>query len=251
MIAVVRILSVDLETTGLKVDKDRIVQYSAILFDDAFAEQGRWGGLVNPGIPIPAEATEVHGFRDADVATAPPFVSLAPMLRELVTPDTILAGFNAHRYDVPLLHYEFLRSGLKGIPVTQPVIDTYRIEQEVNRHSLEDTYHRYHGTPIAGAHNAEVDNLAHIAILRRQRDVHGHRLPKTLPELAITGSENAMDWGGYFVKDADGKVRFGFGKHEGDLAASHLDYLDWMVRSDFPADVKAIARQLMLPALRR
>lgn len=249
MNAITELLSIDLETTGLRIDSDRIVQYSFILLDEELREMQRWEGLVNPGLQIPKEATAIHGIDDAAVREKPFFASHAPQLRELIKPATILAGYNARRFDVPLLHYEFLRSGLKGISVGQKVIDTLRIEQRVNSHRLEAAYFRYTGRRLDQAHGAPADNSAHVEVLRRQRILHREILPATLDELAFPEEDENLDWGGYFVRDRDGVVRFGFGKNRGKPAASDPDYLQWMLSSNFGDDVKQVIRSQLRAAM--
>lgn len=235
----------DLETTGTDPGTDRIVEISLLRI-----EPGGDGTLktrrLNPGRPIPAEATAVHGIGDADVADAPEFRQVARSLLELLA-GADLAGFNVARFDVPLLDREFRDVGLDLDLGARQVIDAMTIFHRMEPRDLSAAARFYLGRDHTGAHAAEADVVMTAEILDAQLERYGE-LPRKVDELAEwirPRRPGAVDRDGKFVWQ-DGEVVVGFGKHQGKPLAAMVeearDYLEWVLKSDFPEDAKGLVR---------
>lgn len=242
------IILFDLETTGLDQQKDRIVEY-------AFASpDGSWQmtGLVDPGIPIPKEATEVHGISDEDVADAPRFEEVAEEIAETIE-GAVLAGFNSRQFDVPFLAIALHRAGLqseaKGV-LEAPEIDLYRVWKALEPRSLEGAIRRFapfEENAYSGLHRAEFD----VAVLP---DVF-QGMVKTFGEqdsdrwLELSAPKHEVDRDGRFRRLEDGTVVFDFGKHKGREVtaetAGRRGYLEWMLGGDFGPEVKMLVRRVL------
>lgn len=246
-----KLVAFDLETTGLETANARIVEFCFVTLGPQLEEQERFESLVNPGIPIPPETAEIHGITDQAVADRPRFEQFAPRIQDLVH-DAVLIAHNA-RFDVAVLHNELTRAGQAGLAVTHPTIDTKVVETIVNSHALEATYRRYRGQPLEGAHRAATDVLATVAVLRAQRTVHADVLPQRLDDLQ---TDRLLRWAGKsgktfldherkFYSEEDGVVRFNFGKHRGEPATRHPDYLRWMLSKDFKPDTTRLINDIL------
>jgi len=234
---------VDLESTGVDPAADRVVEVALLkLFPGG--EQESYHQRVNPGIPIPAAATAVHQIRDADVAAAPPFASIASELfRTLDGCD--LAGFGITSFDLPLLTAEFMRVGRPFPVASRRVIDVLVLYRKLHPRTLAAAVREYLGLEHAGAHSAVADARAAVEVLDRQIERHG--LPTTPAALHATLVE--VDVAGKFRRDADGTPLFAFGKHAGkslaEVAASDRAYLDWMLARPFLDDVHDLIRRAL------
>ncbi len=246
-----KILAFDLETTGLDTGKDRIIEFCFVSMDENLEITGRFQSLVNPGMPIPPESTEIHGITDDDVAQVPPFEAHAERIQNLVE-QAILVAHNG-TFDMAVLNAELLRAKAKGISPSHPLIDTLLIERYVNSHKLESAYQRYEGAPFDGAHRAEADTLATVAVLRGQRRTFPDKLP---PEVSLMTTDEIQRLAGHerkefldhdrrFYRDTEGVVRFNFGQHRGDEVASRRGYLEWMVRREFSEDTIRVVKKLL------
>ena len=199
---------------------------------------------VNPGVPIPPEATAVHGITDDDVADCPAFRAVAPGLARFLD-DCDLAGFNVLGYDLRLLVNEYNRAGLVFPVAGRKVIDACRIYHQRERRDLSAALRFYCDRDHEGAHGAAADVLATVAILDAQVARY-EDLPRTVDGLhGACNDPNAIDMSGMFGKDEDGVVVFIKGKYKGrslfDIAQTKPDYIQWMQREDFYDDTKAIA----------
>lgn len=253
-----KLLAFDLETTGLEAEKDRIVEFCFLSVDKELNVTGRFASLVNPGIPIPPESTEVTGISDEDVARYPLFRTFAARIQSLVD-GSVLVAHNGS-FDLGFLNAELRRAGLPGVKASHPLVDTLAIERKLNSNKLEDCYKRYNnGMGFEDAHRAEADVRATIAILQGQLNRLSLAAPEeralvpidSLDELQTTvrnliGEEDKkyLDHARKFYEDASGVAYFNFGKHRGEPVASHTDYLEWMNLQDFPHDTKHAAMQL-------
>jgi DNA polymerase III subunit epsilon len=246
-----KILAFDLETTGLDTGKDRIIEFCFISLDESLEITGRYQSLVNPGCPIPPESTEIHGITDADVSDAAPFSTHAQRIQGLVN-KSILVAHNGS-FDMAVLNAELIRAKFQGISPSHPLIDTLLIERYVNSHKLESAYERYHGEPFQGAHRAEADTIATVAVLRGQRRTFPQKLPGDVSLLVsdeikkLAGHEikEYLDHDRRFYKDSDGKIRFNFGQHRDDDVMDRRGYLDWMVRREFSDDTLRVVKKLL------
>jgi len=254
-----RLVAFDLETTGLDGEKARIVEFCFIELDQDLRELGRWSELVNPGMTIPADTVKVHGITDEMVKARPAFAAFGSRIQALVQ-DAVLVAHN-HKFDLEILSRELVRAGQSGLKPNHPCIDTHQVESFVNSHSLAATYERYIGKPFDGAHRSEADTLACVEVLRQQRIHQAAKLPADLEGLLVMNMErrrnpekaerNWLDHGRRFYADSAGIVHYNFGPHKGHPIFESVEtksFLDWMLRRDFPEDVKALVRTWMAAA---
>lgn len=253
------IIFFDLETTGVDLANDRIVQFAALKVTsksyndgESFLKEGRFNTeelkfYVNPGRPIPAESTAIHGITDEMVKDCPMFNVQAPKVKAFFE-GCDLSGFNIKRFDIPLLAEEFGRAGfnfsLDGVNVIDPFI-LYKI---LNPQSLSAAFKKYTGAELEGAHDAMNDVYASFKVLQGMIDEE--HVPSTTEELLkfqMGGQEfdPTCDFAGKFVKDKDGNVLLTFGKHRGEKATDHLDFLFWMLNKDFTRDTILWAQDII------
>ncbi len=234
----------DLETTGVNTVKDRIVQI-ALLKIMPNGEQEQKKTLVNPQMDIPAEATEVHGITNEMVVGAPLFSQIAKSLAEQLHGCDI-AGYNSDNFDVPLLIEEFSRAGIEYPQAGEQIsfVDVLKLERKVNSHKLEETYKRYTGKELDGAHDALNDVIATAEILFAQLEKIGEQLsPAQIDELC-QGDKKRHDYAGKLY-EVEGVVYWSFGKHKDTPVKDEPQYADWVLRSDFPADTKNKIRKIL------
>jgi DNA polymerase III subunit epsilon len=237
----------DLETTGINVRTDRVVEIGVLkLRPDGSSAQ--YTQRFNPEVPIPAEASAVHGIFDADVAGAPRFADEADKLRAGLD-GCDLCGFNINRFDLPLLYNEFRRAGRSFDLEGRAVIDPLEIFRAYQRRDLSAAVRHYLGREHTHGHSASADVLATAAVLDAMLARHAD-LPREPADLhARFGKPNAVDSAGFFARVQD-EIRFVKGKHRGQplarVALTSPDYLEWMLRQDFFDDTKAIVRRALL-----
>jgi len=237
----------DLETTGLDVEQDRIVEIATVtLHPDG--SRASWARRVNPGRAIPAGATAVHGIRDVDVRDAPPFARLAPeLLARLAGAD--LSGFNVLGFDLPFLAREFGRAGHAFPADGTRVVDALAVYRLRERRDLTAAVAFYCGREHAGAHGALADSEAAADVLLAQV-LRYPDLPADVAALQdACRPSGALDFQGKFVW-REGEAVFTFGKHANkplrQVAARDASYLEWMISSgSFLPDAKAIARDAL------
>lgn len=225
----------DLETTGLSVQNDRIIELAVIRVSpqgDVLERVRRF----NPGIPIPPEASEVHGIRDEDVAGEKPFGARARALLKLLDPCD-LAGFNLRRFDLPLLLAEFRRCGMDFPYAGRRLIDVQAIFHREERRDLSAAARFYLGREHPEAHSALGDIRTTAAVLAAQMERYGH-LPRDLDGLHGYCDDYApfeTELERWFARTEEGHV-FRRGKHRGralsDVARTEPDYLRWMLGTE-------------------
>ena len=222
----------DLETTGTDTAGDRIVDI-ALLRRDPAGMEGVFSSLVDPGVPIPSEASEVHHITDDMVRGQPTFKELAPKLLAFIG-DADLGGFNVAKFDVPMLIAEFKRAGFDFSAKDRRVLDAFVIFQRKEPRNLAAAYKFYCGKEIQGAHRAEADARASFEVFAAQLERY-EDLPKDFQ--ALSDMINARD--PRYV-DAErkflwrnGQAAFAFGKHRGlsleEVARKDPGYLDWLM----------------------
>ena len=241
----------DLETTGVDVEKDRIVQIAVLRLEPGpdpsipLRFEDVW--LVNPGMPIPAVATAIHGIEDDTVTDMPHFCDVAEGIKAVFWRADV-CGHNALRFDVPLLENEMKRAEIQ-FEIEGDVIDTLRIFQARFRHTLECAHRLYAGSWFSGAHDAGNDVDALEAVLLGMLEEHPD-LPREPGELARTPpSPDYVDMDGKFVWVGD-EVVFAFGeKTRGrtlrSVAKDDRGFLEWMLSKDFPEDTLRVARRAL------
>jgi DNA polymerase-3 subunit epsilon len=242
------LIVLDLETTGTDPATDRIVEISVLRISPDGGRESRTR-RINPGRPIPPEATAVHGIRDEDVLDEPTFRKVARGLLEFIG-DADLAGFNAQRFDIPLLAREFRDCGLDLDLGRRSVVDVMTIFHRMEPRDLSAAVRFYLGREHAGAHGAEADVLATAEVLDAQLARYPD-LPRGVEDLdrwCNPAPDNAVDRSGKFVWRG-GDVVFAFGKNQGrtlkEVARSDRGYLQWIAGADFPEDARTIVREAM------
>jgi DNA polymerase III subunit epsilon len=240
----------DLETTGLRIGKDRIVELAVIRLaptGDVTEKVRRF----NPGIPIPPEATAVHGITDEDVAHEPPFAARARSLKKLLDPCD-LAGFNLRSFDVPMLLSEFQRAGIPFDVESRRIIDVQLIFHREEPRDLSAAARFYLGRELEDAHSALADIRATAEVLSAQVERYPH-LPRDMDGLneycdEVRPFETEVDR--WFAATEDRGRVFRRGKHRdrplADVAASEPDYLRWMLGTDdMDEGVKEVVRDAL------
>ena len=240
----------DLETTGLDTRRDRIVELALIRFmpDGEEIERTR---RFNPEMPIPPEATAIHGITDADVATEEPFRRRARSLHGHYIADADLAGFNVRRFDVPMLVAEFERCGIELDPKARRVIDVGTIFHAKEPRDLTAAVRFYLDRDHEDAHTALSDITVASEVLVAQLDRY-RDLPRDLDGLHALCDDHApvrTELERWFQGEGADRV-FRRGKHRGerlpDVALTAPDYLEWMLGAeDMPLAVLAVVRRAL------
>lgn len=238
----------DLESTGKYPERDRIVEIAITkVYPDG--RESHFTALVNPTIPIPAEASAIHGITDDQVREMPTFKQLAPTIaRGFEGCD--LAGYNIRRFDVPLLLAEFRRTPTKFSADGRRLIDPCAVFHKREPRDLSAALQFFCGRAANGAHRTDADVEASIDVLLGQLERYGD-LPTSVDELhAYCKDVSWIDDAGRLVW-ISGVACIGFGKHAGrpleSLAAEKdgRDYLRWILSSDFPTDTKALVQRAL------
>lgn len=240
----------DLETTGTRIGKDRIVQIGIVrLMPDGTRSQ--YQTLVNPGIPIPAEATAVHGISDIDVAMAPTLDAVArEVLDELAGCD--LSGFNVLRFDIPFLTEELHRVGHAWNTSTLRVVDVQRIYHKMEPRDLSAALKFYCGKEHDGAHDALADVQATADVLLAQIERYPEKLQGDIAFLGeLSGDrQRSPDAAGKLRFDDRGQVCLGFGKYQGwsleNIGRNDPGYLQWlMTKAELPGSTLAVMKEAL------
>ena len=240
------IIFFDLETTGVNIATDRIVEISILkVFPNGNKESKTW--LVNPEIEIPAEAAAIHGITNEKVVTEPTFKELAATVNELIA-DCDLAGFNSNRFDIPLLAEELMRAGIDFDMKNRKAIDVQVIFHKKEQRTLSAGYQFYCGKNLEDAHSAEADTNATYEILLAQLDKYTD-IENTVDALSefSTHGERA-DFAGFILFNDDKKEIFSFGKYKGrtveEVLIENPGYHAWMQNADFPLYTKEVLREI-------
>ncbi len=224
------VVAIDLESTGTDPVLDRIIELGVTVMTPDGA-RARWCQRFNPGIPIPVEATEVHGITNVDVATMPAFKDFAGRIhRSLEGRDLI--GYNLRRMDLPMLDEEFRRCGLKLNLDGVRVIDAFGIFSKKAPRKLEDAVRRFCGREHEGSHGAAADAEATLDVLLGQLAEFDDLAAMTIDQLADysqTSEVRYADLAGKLYYDQDGEIRYAFGKHKDCLVKEQRGYAHWMI----------------------
>ena len=231
----------DLETTGLQIAKDRIVEISILkIFPNGNKESKTW--LVNPTIPIPKEATEIHGISNDKVKNEPTFKELASEILTLIQ-NCDLAGYNSNKFDTPLLTEEFLRSGIDFDMKKKKAIDVQNIFHKLEKRTLSAAYKFYCGKELHNAHSAKEDTQATFEILLAQLNKYKELKNDVnfLSEFSTKGNKIA-DIAGFIQFNEEGEEILSFGKYRNVTLKQIWDenpgYFSWINQADFPLLVK-------------
>lgn len=242
------IIFFDLETTGTNILRDRIVEISYIKVMPSGNETERTL-RINPGMPIPAEATAIHHITDDDVKNAPPFKQVAQELANVFLGCDI-AGFNSNRFDVPMLMEEFLRAGVNIDLSRRKFVDVQTIFHKMEQRTLITAYKFYCGKDLTEAHSANADTRATYEVLKAQLD-HYPSLKNDIAFLSDFSSQNKnVDLMGRIIYNEAGKEVFNFGKYKGQLVEDvfrrDIGYYSWMMQGEFPANTKQVITNIKL-----
>lgn len=230
---------IDLETTGVNPGTDRIVEIAIvkILPDGSKSVKCK---RINPGIPIPKGASDIHGITDEMVKDEPTFKQVAQELKQMLD-GCDFAGYNSNRFDIPLLMEEFLRAEVDFDMKNRKLLDVQNIFHKMEPRTLSAAYKFYCSKTLDGAHSAEVDATATYEILEAQIK-HYTDLGNNIDSiLKVIGEDQVVDFARRFVME-NGTEVFNFGKFKGrpvsDVLKAEPQYYDWMMKGDFPQHTK-------------
>ncbi|SIN64944.1 3'-5' exonuclease [Chitinophaga niabensis] len=231
---------IDLETTGTNVATDRIIEIAVIkvMPDKSVLNKTK---RINPGIPIPAATTAIHGITDEDVKDAPYFKQVANEYKQFLE-NCDIAGYNSNRFDVPLLVEEFLRLDLNFDIKSRRFVDVQKIFHLMEKRTLSAAYKFYCDKDLENAHSAEADAIATYEILEAQLARYEQQLKPEVEALAtFTKEDDYVDFARRMTIQ-NGVELFNFGKYKGrpvrDVLKIEPQYYDWMMKADFPLNTK-------------
>ncbi len=251
----------DIETTGLNVVKDRIIQIAIIKYYASGKEPTELEMLINPGIPISEEAMAVHGITPKMLANKPLFSQVAKQLYDFFEGADI-AGYNSNRFDVPLLMEEFARAGYNFTLENRNLIDAQTIFFKMEPRTLNAAYRLYTGKKLENAHDALADVRATVEVLKGQIEKYeGQEYIDGNGEVKENPIKNDMKALGDFTYDKtkldvtnrlkygpNGEVVFNFGKYIGrpvaEVFKQEQNYYNWMMQKDFSIQVKRIIKEI-------
>jgi len=241
----------DLETTGIDVAKDRVVEISILkVFPNGNKESKTW--LVNPEMPIPPESSAIHGITDDKIKDEPTFKALSKTIYTMIK-DSDLAGFNSDRFDIPVLAEEMLRSDIDFDMGSRVSVDVQTIFHKMEQRTLSAAYKFYCGKSLEDAHSAAADTNATYEVLKSQLD----RYPELENDMKVladfTTRRVTADFAGFIAFDEEGAEVFAFGKHKGkkveDVLEQEPGYFGWILNADFPRYTKKVLTAIKLRKL--
>ena len=230
---------IDLETTGINISTDRIVEIAIVkISPDGTRVVKR--KLINPEMPIPVGSTEIHGITDEMVKDAPSFKQAANELKQFID-NCDMGGYNSNRFDIPMLIEEFLRVGMEFSIDGRKLVDVQRVFHMMEQRTLSAAYKFYCQKTLDGAHSAEVDATATWEVLEAQVERYP-QIGNTVESIVkFTGEDDIVDFARRFIKDKGIEI-FNFGKHKGKPVTQVLkeepQYYDWMMKGDFAMNTK-------------
>ncbi|MBR2360471.1 MAG: ribonuclease H-like domain-containing protein [Bacteroidaceae bacterium] len=239
----------DLETTGININNDRIVEICYLKVYPNGNEESKTL-RINPEMHIPEQSSAVHGIYDEDVADCPTFKEVAKVIaRDIEGCD--LAGFNSNRFDVPLLAEEFLRAGVDIDMSRRKFIDVQVIYHKLEQRTLSAAYKFYCDKNLEDAHTAEADTRATYEVLKAQLDRYPEELQNDMAFLSEYSSfTRNVDFAGRMVYDEKGVPTFNFGKYKGKSVEEVLSrdpgYYSWMLQGDFTLNTKQMLTRIKL-----
>ena len=241
----------DLETTGVNIVKDRIIEISFVKVCPNGQEICKTR-RINPGMPIPPESTAIHGITDEDVKDCPTFKEIAKSLAAQIK-GCDLAGYNSNRFDIPLLAEEFIRAGVDIDLNKRKFVDVQTIYHKMEQRTLAAAYKFYCNKDLNNAHTAEADTMATYEVLKAQLD----RYPELQNDIDFLSKyssyNNNVDFAGRMIYNDKGEEVFNFGKYKGQLVTDVLrrdpNYYEWIINGDFALNTKKILTEIKLRGL--
>lgn len=238
----------DLETTGINITTDRIVEITLLRIETNGKEIEKTY-LVNPTIPIPQFATDIHGITNEDVKDKPIFKEIAKNVASYFEGADI-AGFNSNKFDIPLLAEEFLRAEVDFDTQNRNFVDVQVIFHKMEQRNLVAAYKFYCKKDLIDAHSSKADTYATYEVLKAQLD-HYPEIPKLIPELSKFSSQNrAVDLAGQIIYNSQDVEVFNFGKYKGvsveQVFKKDPGYYSWILNSQFPLYTKKVLTEIKL-----
>ncbi|MEG2479561.1 MAG: exonuclease domain-containing protein [Mucinivorans sp.] len=242
------IIFFDIESTGLDISKDRIIEISLIKINPDGSKESKTR-RINPTIPIPAVSTAIHGIHDEDVTLEPVFASVARSLAEWMK-GCDLAGYNSNKFDIPILAEEFARAGVEFDFSRIKFVDVQNIFHKMEQRTLSAAYKFYCGKSIENAHSAQADVMATYEVLLAQID----RYDELADDIDFLSDFSKMgrnvDLAGRIVLNENDVPVFNFGKYKGvaveEVFGREPSYYDWLMKGDFAQNTKQVATQIRL-----
>jgi DNA polymerase-3 subunit epsilon len=250
----------DLETTGINITQDRIIEIGMIKMMPN-GEVSKKSNVLNPTIPIPLESSLIHGIYDGDVQGKPTFKEVAKEYAKFLE-GADLGGFNILKFDIPMLVEEFLRNGVEFDFSRKKIIDAQKIFHFMEKRTLSAAYKFYCDKDIQSAHTAEADAEASMEVLIAQVERYDGQevtdgLGKKIGEikndmdaLSKVTATDQVDLAGRMIKNDKGEEIFNFGKHKSKGVMAVLkqepSYYDWIMNGDFPLDTKRRLTEIKL-----
>lgn len=238
----------DVETTGLNISKDKIIELSYIkVYPNGKEEEKTY--RINPGFPIPPESTAIHHITNDDVKDCPLFKDVAKIL-EKVFEGSDIAGFNSNRFDIPILVEEFLNAGININLSKRKFIDVQTIYHKMERRTLSAAYRFYCHKDMVDAHSACADTRATYEVLKAQLDMYP-TLVNDVDFLSAFSSQNKnVDFAGRIIYNDKNVEVFNFGKYKGmpveEVFRKEPGYYGWMMQGDFPQNTKNVITAIKL-----
>ncbi len=238
----------DLETTGIDVSKDRIVEIAILKINPNQSTESKTM-RINPTVPIPKDASKIHGIYDEDIKDAPVFKQVAKDIAKFIE-GCDLAGYNSNRFDIPLLAEEFLRADVDFSVKNRKFVDVQVIYHKKEQRTLSAAYKFYCKKDLEGAHGAEADTNATYEILKSQIEMYDD-LENDIEELSkISYHRKTADLAGRIAYNKKGEEVFTFGKHNNKTVEEVLEkepgYFSWMLNADFPLYTKKVLTEIKL-----
>ena len=251
----------DLETTGINIATDRIVEIALLKVNPNGTEEKK-EYRINPEIPIPPESSRFHGIFDEDVKNAPTFKEVAHLLANFIE-GCDLAGFNSNRFDIPLLAEEFLRADVDIDMKKKKFVDVQAIFHKMERRTLAAAYRFYCHEELNNAHTAMADTMATYEVLKAQLDTYQDAIYEDsngVESKPIKNDINALssfstydrnvDFVGRIVYDDNGVEVFNFGKNKGmpveQVFREQPGYFGWILNGEFPLYTKKVVTAIKL-----
>jgi DNA polymerase-3 subunit epsilon len=236
----------DLETTGLNITSDRIVEI-AIIRVEIDGSESEYLRRVNPEMPIPAEVSAIHGIFEADIVDAPTFAEIAEEVVAFIG-ESDLAGYNSNKFDIPVLAEELMRAGSDFDVASRRFVDVQNIFHKMEQRTLAAAYQFYCEKPMENAHNALYDARVTLDVFRSQLDRYDtlENNVDYLSTFSKAGNYNLLDFAGRLAINEHGEAMYNFGKHKGktirEVMRSEPGYYGWMLDADFPLYTKKCLR---------
>jgi DNA polymerase-3 subunit epsilon len=240
----------DLETTGINIASDRIVEISILKVEPDGSKES-FTFKVNPTIPIPEVTSKIHGIYDKDVENEPTFADLAHQLLEIFD-NCDLGGYNSNSFDIPLIVEEFLRLELVFDVKNRSWVDVQTIFHKMEQRTLSAAYKFFCNKTLENAHSAEADTNATFEILEAQLEKYSDEIENDVKFLHKFSQRksNLADFAGRIAFNGKGVAVFNFGKHKGvpvaDVLTKEPGYYHWIMNNDFPLYTKQVLKEIKL-----